>query len=806
MSYKGGDVVWVKCGALFWPAEIVEFDKLPADIREDFDAKKRPKVVAKFFDEDGYEFLFNENNLFPYNCKRKEEFIKKGVVKSRTKVKEGATSGWFAKFPTDVVRSEKLTGGDVHILDKEPYVEKQERVNYKELFGTPQPEKKKKGDNKRKAESIQSPSNKKAKSGAGNKKATTTKQQPPRPIVHPRFRPGGGGAENQHQVKIMQQPSTPYHLDLQMKQEKTAAAAPGAYTCHICGFTASRLNVIVLHNKSHSEPAKGSSTQPRGIIKTPSTPAPSTPAASTTRGRGRPPASKKAASAATPSSASKNKTPKETASSAAVKRETPSRRGKKKEEVSIPPPAKSKATKAAAVAASPAKERKPRMTKKKKDQLAQEQEKKREERKQILGEWDEEEEGEAEEKKKIKETLGGDKWDSDTSDEEDEQEAYFQEDNVQGNVYGDEEEEEEEAEEVEKEVEKEKEESNATNGELKEKTKIAKKAEDEVVDIGKVLEETKVPELPDLGSAGKKSVKFSAQVAKEIAITKIPLMQQETNMVNPMEIDDEFAFAEEPRQLQPDLCTKTILKQNRSSRRAKSPPPPPNNNAQESKQANISTSGLCKEQKPTETWSEETAGAKEGQQPMDEHVDKPQAFESNPVESTGVAQASQGAESKSSTSGDSDLLTAESAAAATMVALGSGTQQQQQVIFADDGGTHQTDAGASGNSQEETYILLVDDGSGAQLDQLNSQTLYIDSNSLANGDLSNMVLMTSPPEQQRQQQQVQQVEETTHNNGHTETSEASAANANLLTVAMAASEQHSGAKSVPVTDSTPQSM
>merc|ERR1719225_1547104 len=28
------------------------------------------------------------------------------------------------------------------------------------------------------------------------------------------------------------------------------------YTCHICGFAASRVNVIVLHTKSHSEPHK----------------------------------------------------------------------------------------------------------------------------------------------------------------------------------------------------------------------------------------------------------------------------------------------------------------------------------------------------------------------------------------------------------------------------------------------------------------------------------------------------------------------------------------------------------------------
>merc|ERR1712004_659331 len=61
--------------------------------------------------------------------------------------------------------------------------------------------------------------------------------------------------------------------------------------------------------------------------------------------------------------------------------------------------------------------------------MGEEKEKKIEERKKILGEWDEEEdnEAEAEEKKKVKETLGED---SDQSDMESDQEAYFQDDNI----------------------------------------------------------------------------------------------------------------------------------------------------------------------------------------------------------------------------------------------------------------------------------------------------------------------------------------------------------------------------------------
>ena len=52
-EFKSKDVVWVKCGQLFWPAQVESFDDLPSDIKQDFDQNKLPKVIAKFFDEDG---------------------------------------------------------------------------------------------------------------------------------------------------------------------------------------------------------------------------------------------------------------------------------------------------------------------------------------------------------------------------------------------------------------------------------------------------------------------------------------------------------------------------------------------------------------------------------------------------------------------------------------------------------------------------------------------------------------------------------------------------------------------------------
>ena len=52
-KFKAGNVIWIKCGQLHWPAEVLAFDTLPKAIKDDFEGGIPPKVVAKFFDEDG---------------------------------------------------------------------------------------------------------------------------------------------------------------------------------------------------------------------------------------------------------------------------------------------------------------------------------------------------------------------------------------------------------------------------------------------------------------------------------------------------------------------------------------------------------------------------------------------------------------------------------------------------------------------------------------------------------------------------------------------------------------------------------
>ena len=66
--------------------------------------------------------------------------------------------------------------------------------------------------------------------------------------------------------------------------------------------------------------------------------------------------------------------------------------------------------------------------------------------------------------------------------------------------------------------------------------------------------------LPGNGGSSKKSVTFSAQVAKEFAITKMALVQPKSNMVGPMEVQDEFNFDDTNKFQSVPRFSKTILK------------------------------------------------------------------------------------------------------------------------------------------------------------------------------------------------------------------------------------------------------
>jgi len=827
-EFKSGDVIWVKCGKLFWPAKVLSRDELPDDVKEDLDSEtKQPKVIAKFFDEEGYEFLFDTKNVHPYNCPKKEDFIKKGVAKGRTLLKQGAKKddGWFSKFPKDVVKSEELTGGDPKILEKDPYVERTEqKINYSEIFG-PSDDAKKKGRKGSKDE-AESPSPKKG----GRKRAAATPStaspskkgrrgaSPQRPIVHPRFRAGGGGSD--HQVKIMHQPSTPYHLDLQKKEEakqKGVANSPaggggtgsgagqggGGYTCQFCGFTATRLNVILMCQKSCAAKGKltGSSGQAKAGGSSLVSPArKATSLVSPARGKGTasPVSRRKTEPAASESKAAKPKaTPKKAAAPKAAAAATPAvadkpssavtatkrkqtTPGKADTDKTEPESAKKPAEKVA-----PPKSKKQRMTKKQKI----EQEKKKEERKNILDEWGDDEEDESAEKKKINETLGRSSDDG-SDDESVKGEGVYGDDNVHG--YDDDDEEEEAVpekkeksevhsasadqndksaetktdksagdetdksaeDETDKPAEDETDKATAEgkndtsreeSGEAepepeKEELKEAprdqekteddkKKAEDKAKDdqmlsedIGKLLEETKVPELPPEIAAtkpvasAKKSIKFSETLTKKLQQKKIQLVQAESNLENPEDVDDEFAESNVDLSQVPTAVRPILKHPNQSDTKPDQAKEDGPSQVQKAELDKAAAEEKSKEESVVSSLLALQAGVT-NEEPPAAAVAAPQAV------TQVVTQAVVGQEVYGSVALQQHTQPAPSVVSPSVAAA----PAPQAAVGAT--------AAPTSEHQEETYILLVDENS--QVDS--SQVLYLDPNSLANG---NVLLMS----------------------------------------------------------------
>lgn len=240
--YSPNDVVWVKLGPVWWPGQVQDYDKLPEEITANL--RKRPLAVVKFFQEDSFEYVKNLNHIYHYNCRKKNEFIKKGMDLCRSSNSRDVPSN-MNMFPSDVATAEHLTGGNPNILDDEMFAP-EKKPDYTELFGS-----KKTPVRKVKLESVKKEYEgwrvKALKDPSLNngRRSLPDSTSIPRPITHPRFITKALEGRSDHEVRIRNQ--APMQADTYPETSQ-----PKQYNCHICDFTSTRLNVIVLHNKSHS--------------------------------------------------------------------------------------------------------------------------------------------------------------------------------------------------------------------------------------------------------------------------------------------------------------------------------------------------------------------------------------------------------------------------------------------------------------------------------------------------------------------------------------------------------------------------
>lgn len=100
------------------------------------------------------EYVKNLNNIYKYNCRKKNDFIKKGLGKYYDNIRFGINSikfvlcldlyrkdnSFMKKFPSDVAKAESLTGGDPEIITSEVFAPER-RTSYAQIFGTPSPKK-----------------------------------------------------------------------------------------------------------------------------------------------------------------------------------------------------------------------------------------------------------------------------------------------------------------------------------------------------------------------------------------------------------------------------------------------------------------------------------------------------------------------------------------------------------------------------------------------------------------------------------------------------------------------------------------
>ncbi|KAL3279617.1 hypothetical protein HHI36_017123 [Cryptolaemus montrouzieri] len=220
MYFKPSDIVWVKLGPFWWPGEVVDRTQVPEEVTESL--KKEPVAIVKFFDDEEYfECVKTADCICPYNCSRKNDFIKKGMDAFRAKNPK------MSSFPKDVSAAEVKTGGNANILS-DPIFSPERKRNYAaEIFGNPTPKKIKE-------------SNK----GRANKQAPV--------ITHRRFL----GYDDYEARVLIQCPDRFSQPDAVAEPSSESDNESTKFTCPICPFVTDGLSVLLMHTNCHVKGSK----------------------------------------------------------------------------------------------------------------------------------------------------------------------------------------------------------------------------------------------------------------------------------------------------------------------------------------------------------------------------------------------------------------------------------------------------------------------------------------------------------------------------------------------------------------------
>ncbi|XP_067637623.1 uncharacterized protein [Eurosta solidaginis] len=229
--YKDRDIVWVKLGNNWWPGEVTDVHRQPEGLVKNL--KKKPYCVVKFFQEDAYEYIKSSKQIFPFQCSKKEEFIKKGTALYNAKNK------FMEKFPADVETAERLTRKTVQTTDLIIINDRPDSI-VKAILG---PTYTRQSNDYYDNNTCNTDYNNKRRSGDSITKILNI--TPQRTTLVPTIHTPDG-------AKTQPSPIIPL-------SNPTNAATPETnfYRCNLCNFSSQRQNVMILHRRTHSAAGGG---------------------------------------------------------------------------------------------------------------------------------------------------------------------------------------------------------------------------------------------------------------------------------------------------------------------------------------------------------------------------------------------------------------------------------------------------------------------------------------------------------------------------------------------------------------------